>query len=305
MFKLSFGYHSIPTLCVPFLLVAQVSVAQDALFPKNDSSRDHQILLAEDASNSPTTLPTPELLETPIIDPNLPVGNMPKPTDTDLDPDFNNNGEELKPDQDPELNPQNSLAGENPPENLLVGATFALSNPHVINLGLESVFYEKFGASLNYGNITETMKNVAINVKHVDFRMRWFPWKSSFFAGLALGRHWIKGDLHRVATIPSSGQQVAIHGNISASASYFAPQIGWFATWESGFTLGADVGCLFPNSQKSNFTSSINNPPAGTEAEINATKEYSNMKSELESISKSFLGKPKFMITIMRFGWMF
>ncbi len=305
MSKIFFGYPSIPALCISFLLVAQVGLAlPDNSHLKNDNARDRQDLLAE-STLDPEGPPILETPEPPTIDPNLPLGNMPKPTDADLDPDFNNNGEELKPEQDPDLNPQNSLAGENPPENLLVGATFALTNPHVINLGLESAFYQNFGVSLNYGNITESMNDVAINVKHADLRVRWFPWKSSFFAGLALGRHWIKGSLDRVAKIPSSGQQVAIHGNLAASASYFTPQIGWAATWESGFTLGADIGCLFPNGPKTNFTSSINNPPAGTEAEINATKEYTNMKNELEKISRDYLGKPKFMITFMRFGWMF
>lgn len=292
MRNLRTNYLAISLLCTTPLLLAKVSLAQDDKISPDTEAADIELLAPEPA---PTN-----------TDANLPAGNLQQPTDADLDPDFNKNGEELKPSQDPEQDPHNAPSTDAVPDNFLVGASVALTVPHVRNLALESVFYHNYGVSLNYGTVTETISNIAISVKHTDIRFRWFPWKSSFFAGLALGQHTIKGELDReVAKITGATKKVAIHGTLVASANYVAPQIGWFAIWDGGFTLGADIGYLLPSSPKSTFTSKIADPPAGTEAEVKASKEYTDMKSDLEAAGNTLISKPIPLITIIRLGWMF
>jgi hypothetical protein len=288
--------------CVTIFCWASCWASPVAAEPASTQEPTDGKLPAADSLGSATTPPPDEAPQG--YDKSITTGDIPKPSSPELDPDLNHE-EEFNPDHEPDQDPRNSPSKDAVPENFLVGATFALTVPHLLNLGLESVLYHNFGISLNYGNITESIRNVDLNVKHADILFRWFPLKSSFFAGIALGQHTVKGELSRVATLSSTKQLVPISGKIVASANYIIPQIGWFAMWDGGFTLGADIGYLLPSTPTSKFTASIANAPAGTEAEIKSSQEYADMKDDLETSAKSFIAKPVPMVTLLRFGWMF
>jgi hypothetical protein len=297
------NYHGICALCLSPLLFSQLALAQTEIQKTSTTTPANAPSVAPPAENIAPEALMPE--DSGNVDPNLPVGTLTKPTNSDLDPDLSSDEDSLKPDPNPEDNPANAVASENFPENFLFGATIALTVPHVRNFALESVFYHNYGVSLNYGTVTESIDSIAVAVKHADVRVRWFPWQSSFFAGLVFGQHTLNGELSRVAKIPSTSKYVAIHGKLEASANYFAPQIGWFAMWDGGITLGADIGYLIPSKPTYSFSSTVSDDPVGTAAEVEATKEYADMKGDLESSAKTFISKYVPMITIIRMGWMF
>jgi hypothetical protein len=174
-----------------------------------------------------------------------------------------------------------------------------------MNIGVETLVFRKFGISVNYGNVTRSINNVDIDMKHADVRFRWFPWSTSFFAGLALGQHQMTGELNRDIKEPTSKTTVSSRGKLTASANYITPHLGWFSIWDSGFTIGFDVGYLMPLSPDSKFSATFANAPQGTDATLRETTEYKNMKKDLEDSAKSYASKPLPFATMLRMGWMF
>lgn len=232
------------------------------------------------------------------------TGDIPKPTSPELDPDAPGGGD-FNPEQDPDLDPEKQVVSDILTSDFLIGPSAALSFPHIVNLGVESLIRRKYGVSINYGNVTRNINDVDIDMKHMDVRFRWFPMETAFFAGLALGHHQMTGELNRDIKEPTSKTTVSSHGKLTATANYVIPHIGWFSIWDSGFTMGFDFGYLFPLSPDSKFSASFSKAPEGTEAALRETNEYKNMKKDLEDSAKSYASKPLPFATFLRLGWMF
>jgi hypothetical protein len=233
------------------------------------------------------------------------TGDIPKPKEPELDPDLASE-EELNPDKSPDKNPLNDPARDYTPPAFRVGATAGLYLPHVFGFGLDSLIGQHFGVGVNYGKTTRSINSVDVGIKHTDVRLRWFPWGSSFFTGVALGTHELTGELNRSVQDPTSKQTVSVRGKLTASARYAAPHIGWFSVWDSGFTMGCDFGWLVPSGVSTSFTSSFGSLPSGVTAEtLEATNEYKEMKKDLEDSAKKYASTPVPFATLIRIGWMF
>ncbi len=257
-----------------------------------------QIAAAQDAE-APATDPMPK-----GYDESFQTGDIPKPSAPELNPDITSE-DELNPDKNPDRNPQSDPGRDRVPENFMIGGTAALEFPHLLNMGLESLFYHRFGVSLNYGNVTKSINNIDVAMKHTDVRLRWFPWESAFFVGAAVGQHQMSGEVNRQVSEQTTKQKYATHGKLVATANYIAPHFGWFSVWDSGFTLGCDFGYLVPLSPKATFTSSFANAPAGSDETLKDTAEYKKMKSDLDGSAKSYASKKLPFSTLLRIGWMF
>ncbi len=232
------------------------------------------------------------------------TGDIPKPTAPDLDPD--NLGEEgLNPDQLPEMNPMNDPALDNEPRTYRLGLSASLSLPHMLNFALESMIGSNFSVSVNYGNVTRSLNNVDVSLKHQDIRLRWFPYSSSFFVGLGLGQHQLTGELDRTIKTSAESQAVSAHGKLNASATYAVPHVGWFSIWDSGFVVGFDVGYLFPANSKSTFSHTFKDAPAGTETALTESADFKKLKSDLEDSAKKHASRPTPFTSLLRLGWMF
>jgi hypothetical protein len=233
------------------------------------------------------------------------TGDIPKPKEPELDPDLANENE-INPDQSPDSNPDNDPALDRTPDFFMIGGSAALSLPHVINLGIETMIGQRFGISLNYGNATRTLNSVDVGVRHTDLRLRWFPWAGSFFVGSAFGTHKLTGELNRVIKDAATKQNIDVHGKLSASANYIAPQFGWFSVWDSGFTMGCDFGYLMPSRANSSFSANFGAIPSGvSEDSLRESAEYKEMKKDLEDAAKKYASMPLPFVTLMRIGWMF
>lgn len=249
------------------------------------------------ASVDPGTLPKG-------YDDSFQTGDIPKPTSPELDPDATG-GTDLNPEQNPDLDPNNQVQSDLLTSDFLIGASASLSFPHIMNLAVESKIFRKFGISANYGNVTRNINEVDLDMKHFDIRFRWFPMDTSFFAGVAVGQHQMTGELNRDIKEPTSKTTISSHGKLTASANYVVPHIGWFSIWDSGFTMGFDLGYLVPMSPESKFTATFSKAPEGTDAALRETNEYKNMKKDLEDSAKSYASKPLPFATFLRMGWMF
>lgn len=193
---------------------------------------------------------------------------------------------------------------ENPPSSFLYGITGALEFPHVLNFGLESMIDRKWGVSLNYGSISRNINGIDVGMKHYDVRLRYHPWKSSFFAGLALGQHLLTGEKSRDITYSGSTHPVLTTIKVNAKSNYVIPQIGWFSVWDAGFTIGFDLGVLVPTGARTNSEASFSNLPDGTESAIREDADFIKVQSDVEDTSKSYTKRPLPFLTMMRVGWM-
>ncbi len=232
------------------------------------------------------------------------TGDIPKPKEPELDPDLNSDNE-ISPDKSPEANPDNDTSLDRSDEMVRIGGSAAISIPHVLNLGLETMIQNRFGISLNYGNATRSLNSVDVGIQHADLRLRWFPWSTSLFFGVGLGVQKLNGELNRVIKDGPTGQNISVRGKLNASANFIAPHFGWFAVWESGLTLGCDFGYLIPSSSQSSFAASFGTIPSGvSEDSLRQSSEFKEMRKDLEDSAKRYASRPMPFITLMRIGWM-
>jgi hypothetical protein len=230
------------------------------------------------------------------------TGDIPKPKEPELDPDLANE-DELNPDK---ISDSNDGHFDHSPDQFMIGGTAGLTLPHVLNFGIDTVIWQRFGVAINYGNATRNLDSIDVGVRHTDIRFRWFPWAGSFFAGVAFGSQTLTGDLNRVIKESSTKQDIAVRGHITASANYFAPHFGWFSVWDSGFTMGCDFGYLTPAGVKSNFSSTFAGTPSGVSDDtLRESSEFKEMQKDLENSAKKYASTPLPFATLMRIGWMF
>lgn len=197
--------------------------------------------------------------------------------------------------------------GDSRSDTFMFGFTGALEVPHIINVGFETLTYRKFGMSLNYGNISRNVSGVDVGMKHSDIRLRYHPWAGSFFGGVAVGQHTLTGEKSKDISLTYSGTTTVVPTTVkvSASSNYVAPHIGWFSVWESGFTMGLDLGWMVPTGAKSSVEATFSNLPAGAETELRNTPEFTKAKKEVEDAADSYIKKSLPFISMIRIGWMF
>lgn len=131
-----------------------------------------------------------------------------------------------------------------------------------------------------------------MKISNLELQLRYHPNATAFFWGLAAGNHIVT--VTKTQTI--SGQSVS--GEAKINAGYVTPELGWIATWNSGFTLGFELGWLVPTSNTTDFSS---NAPAM----VQSTPEYIKLKKDVEDQGDQ-LGKSGVpYVTVLRLGWVF
>lgn len=215
--------------------------------------------------------------------------------------------DEVNPDQNPDSNPLNDPETNSLPPNFRIGVTGALEIPHIVNFGLDTLMFQKYGVSINRGSVTRNINGVDVSMVHTDLRLRYHPWGGSFFGGVALGQHIMTGEKSKDISVTSNGTTTKVSANVklTAKANYIAPHIGWFAVWEPGFTMGMDLGWLVPVSPRTTVDDSYGNLPAGAEEALKNTAEYTKLRSDLDDSVQSYAKKSLPFLTMIRLGWMF
>lgn len=142
------------------------------------------------------------------------------------------------------------------------------------------------------GHTQGTVQGYDVDISNVELQFRYHPWMTSFFMGLATGNHVVKVSKSQVFM----GQTV--NGEAKINAGYVTPQFGWIKTWDSGFTLGLELGWLVPTSNSTDFTS---NAPASVQSTSDYQQFESDVKDQGDQLGKS--GVP--YVTVVRLGWVF
>lgn len=216
--------------------------------------------------------------------------------------------DEPTPEKNPDADPLNDASNDALPDNFRIGVTGALEIPHIVNFGIDALMMQKYGLAINRGSVSRNINGIDVSVVHTDLRFRYHPWGGSFFGGIALGQHILTGDKSRDnVSVTYNGTTVKANANIKivAKSSYAAPHIGWFAIWEPGFTMGLDLGWLFPFQTKVTTDDTYSGLPAGAEDTIRNTPEYAKLKSDLTDSVEAYAKRSWPFMTMIRMGWMF
>jgi hypothetical protein len=198
-----------------------------------------------------------------------------------------------------------------------LGPTFSIEVPHPLFLDLEKRWNKSFSSAIGLGGFKLTVNTssipVALGIGAVDGRFRWHPFEGAFFIGVMVGYQsiWASGQ----DSIPVSGSvpglgSVSTTANIIASVNvsglYAAPHIGWLWVWDSGFTLGAELGWQF------DFASSTSIQTSGATDQdqllvdlAKLTTQYQNLQTQVQNAGNQIgnTGFPYFCL--IRVGYLF
>lgn len=217
-------------------------------------------------------------------------------------------GDEVKPETNPDEDPLNDPSHDALPDNFRIGIAGALEIPHIIDYSVDLLMLQKFGFSIDHGSVSRSVNGIDVSIVHTDLRFRYHPGGGSFFTGFAIGQHTLTGEKSRdVSITDSSGKKITASATVKATAkaNYVAPHIGWFTIWEPGFTMGLDLGWLFPFSPKTTIEDSYSGVQAADVETLKATPEYQKNRSDANDTIEKNSKKSWPFVTMIRIGWMF
>jgi len=175
----------------------------------------------------------------------------------------------------------------------LVGPYIEGGLPRLASFGAEGKWLDLLGLSVGYGMIPQiTLSQVQMKLTGWDARFKIYPFRSSFFLGVAYGSQTFTGSM----TQSISG--ISTTGTVVQDNTFITPHIGWNWIWDSGFFMGADIGVQLSMGQTNTFTSDAT-------ALVKTTAQYTALqKSVLDKAD--LLGKtPLPLLTLLKVGYFF
>lgn len=115
-------------------------------------------------------------------------------------------------------------------------------------LGVEGFakFHDVIGVGVGFGMLPSPIGNAImgaagvnggeLNSSAFEGEARVFPFRGSFWLGGAVGR----------MSLSASGNAAGSPTSVEITTLYAAPRLGWLAVWQSGFSLGLDLGLQVP-----------------------------------------------------------
>jgi hypothetical protein len=186
------------------------------------------------------------------------------------------------------------------------GPHLGLQFPHLYDLGYEARHLTSdFSMGLGLGVVPKITfgANTQVGVSHLEFRGRWHPFSGAFYIGGALGSQTINATGRQ--TVDVGGTPVPVKIDLKLASPYFMTHIGWMWIFDSGFTLGLELGTQRGGNGRSDLELTVEDPSTSkTVAEIQASPAYQLFESGVEN-ELGKLGKIALPYYGVRFGWMF
>lgn len=171
----------------------------------------------------------------------------------------------------------------------------ALGFPHPLTVGLDFLLPSKvFGFSLIGGSYKreEGDTNTDAEIRNMEIQARYHPGGEAFFLGLAVGSHVV------TVTRTESILTIPVRGEAEVQTTYLTPQLGWVKTWDSGLSVGFQLGWLIPGNPTTSFESDA--PWL-----IMLTPDYADLEREVKEQGDDLGGRSLPFLTLLRVGWMF
>jgi len=186
-------------------------------------------------------------------------------------------------------------SSESSPRQLYLGPVVTLlSLPRPLTVGLEGKYTDYLGFSFDYGLMPSVkLSSTKLQIKGWDLRLKLYPFKGSFFIGVAYGTQQFIGSTS--ADIQGSPTTI----NLTQDNTFIAPHIGWI--WGSGFGFfsGLDLGVQLSMSRKTTVTTDQTNPV------ITGSAEYQDQQKKITDVADLIGKKPLPMFGLLKFGFFF
>ncbi|WP_141732771.1 hypothetical protein [Oligoflexus tunisiensis] len=190
---------------------------------------------------------------------------------------------------------------------LRFGPSVALGLPHPLTGGVDLVYADLISVSLTGGRYGFKVDETELEIRNWDATVRFYPFLGSFFIGAALGNQGIVGKLKTDVETTTAGVTLTVPTTLrlEVESNYLTPQIGWFARWDSGLTLGFDFGYQMPSGVKSELQTSFDNVSAASQQAVQNSEDYKENKEDVEKAAEA-VGKTSIpYISFFRIGWLF
>jgi hypothetical protein len=139
-----------------------------------------------------------------------------------------------------------------------IGPVVGVGVPNVLNVGATAKLTRFLGFGVNVGVIPKVRVSLygdaTLSYQEYDAYGRLYPFGGSFFLGAGVGYATMKGTYQSAETVPAQtvgGVQIPETSLTFSSAGtvrslVLTPQIGFFKTYGSGFSIGLDFGAQVP-----------------------------------------------------------
>ncbi len=191
---------------------------------------------------------------------------------------------------------------------LRIGPTASIGFPFLLNYSLDATWDKKLGVSFAGGKFSRDLdKNSEIEIFNWDARVRWFPFQGSFFLGAAYGNQGIVARTKQDLKFKAGETDLVVPTTIrlELNTNYLTPHLGWFATWNTGFTLGTEFGYQMPMSSKAKTQTGFDDVSAEGEAQVKESEEYKKAVKDLEEGAEAFGKNAVPYLNLIRLGWLF
>lgn len=191
---------------------------------------------------------------------------------------------------------------------LRIGPTVSIGFPFLLNYSLDATWNKKMGFSVSGGRMhRELTKDTEIELFNWDVRARWFPFQGSFFLGAAYGNQGIVAKTKKDLKVKASEVELNVPTTmrLELNTNYVTPHLGWFATWNTGFSIGTEIGYQIPLSSKAELQTGFEDVSSDAETAVKNSDEYKKSKKDLESSAEAFGKKAVPYLNLFRIGWLF
>lgn len=206
------------------------------------------------------------------------------------DNDFENNSSQTVSESSNVDNPKNNIKPFS-----ITPAVSLLSFPHLFDGSIEMVFSEVFGIKYSQ-NLTSNsvIDNNRIHFDNKKIALRTYPGRGAWFLGLGYGHHEINVD--RTDTI--NGFDTTTYARIKSD--YLIPATGFKWVYESGFSLGVEVGWIFAMNNSTAISSDQDLNPFVTN-----DPDYSRRRKDAEDSINKYVNSGTISICLLEIGYTF
>lgn len=171
-----------------------------------------------------------------------------------------------------------------------------LNFPHPFNGGLEIVFSRVLG--IKYQKSFRPNKTIDGSTAELDdqsFSFRSYPNQGPWFLGLGYGKHRASVKNHEIV----NGFDTNIYANVDSE--YITPTTGLKWIYNSGFTIGVEIGWIFPiNNRNVDVYSDQDGNPF-----VNANEDYRQRRQDAEDAANKYVENGVISIGLLELGWTF
>lgn len=170
-----------------------------------------------------------------------------------------------------------------------------LNFPHPFGGSAEIVFSEVFGIKYTKSfRPRGTFNETKVQLDDQSITLRSYPNRGPWFVGLGYGHHTVDGERNEVV----NGFDTKIYAHVQSD--YLVPTTGFKWIYESGFTIGVEIGWIFAMNSSTNVTSSQDLNPF-----VNANQEYRNRLQDAENSVNKYVKDGTPTIGLLEIGWTF